>query len=329
MNHNNIVKCVAGAILSTSLFFTTSHAATVYEDLFDQVEATNIPLDPRPDVSDWSIRKFTIRGKPTRANAANGTMNITTEEAKYGGVGTELLDAYDFFNQELTFTWSGVDLNPIGEGNPTYQWAKFGVSAGAGNLWYAFSHFLIAFSGTGQFSVQVQQPNDTGRPQVIYVKDFHVPYFNFDSSELSKVQLVLDDTYFRILFVFGNELDQLSFGGTHGLSRDKWFYDTVGLGTAESRLNSAQRILDNAIEAGDQVAIDSAQATYDTRLDDYNTKKEEAEALKGNTSMLVMAASNDASILRNVEGFTEVGAALAVDTVRIETTNTLDVLRNP
>ncbi len=327
MYHKKITQWILTGILASGFFSATSQAAVVFEDLFDQADITALSTRPTPD-DPWRVLQYSGR-EPTQAYISNGLLNITTQEQRFGGATTPLQDSLDFFNQELTYTFSGIQLDAIGQGKPSQQWAKLGVTAGTGSIWYAHSYFIVAFNGAGRFSVQVQQPQVSGRPRVIYIKDFQVPFFNFAITDLSEIKLVLDDTYFRILFTFGNPLDQLSFGGTHGLKRDDWFFDTVGVGRVKAQLDNAQRILDNAIAAGDQVAIDSAQANYDALLADYNAKAAEAEALKGDSALVVSAASNDARVLRFVEGYTDVGAALSIDSIRVETTNTLDVLRNP
>ncbi len=329
MNQNTLTKWIVGTVFSASFLATPAYAATVYEDSFDQVEIPSLSTRPN-EGTDWVKRFSTLRGVPTTAGITDGAINILTEEPRFGGVATPVFDDFDFFDRELTFTFEGFDLHPQGRSRPSSQWAKVGVTAGEGSIWTAYSHFIIAYSATGQFSVQVQEASPGSNfPVRKNVKDFRVPFFNFDATELSKIQLVLDDTYFRILFVFGNELDQLSFGGEHGLSRDNWLYDTIGVGQAQEAVRIAQIILNNAIASGDQAAIDSAQANYDTRVATFDAKSLEADQLKGDTGLVIMGASNDASILRNVRGLTDIGASVKVEAVRVETTDTLEVLRNP
>ena len=332
MKYNKFTSWIAATALtalSLGLISTPAYAEVIFEDRFDQpAEPTAVSLNASAD-SEWQIRKKELLGLAS-ARVGGGLLDVHSEQNVFGGVSSSRSDNFDFFRRELTFTFSGFDLKPFGVGNPAYQWAKVGVFAGDGSLWHASSQFVIAFNATGQFSVQVRQPpQGAGRLQTLNVKDFRVPYFSFDIAELSKVQLVLDDTYFRILFVFGNELDQLSFGGEHGLDRTRWFFDTVGVLQAEQNLNTAQIILDNAIASGDQTAIAEAELNLQNRQEQYDAKLLEAEPLYGDTSILVAAGSNDARYLRNSEGHTEVGASLTLDYVRVETTNTLDVLRNP
>jgi len=330
MKYNNIAKWITSSALCASLFSAPAFSEIIFEDSFDQVEISSIPFNPTPDL-EWQYRFGTIYGVPTTASVGGGALTIQTEEPRFGGVSTSHSDVYDFFNQEITYTFDGLDLTPIGQSNPSQQWAKVGVIAGDGTIWYARSYFIVGFNGTGQFSVQVRQPSEANanRLEKVFIKDFKVPYFNFDSNDLSKIQITLDDTYFRILFVFANELDQISFGGEHQLRREDWIYDTVGLAGAKDSVRVAQILLDNAIDSGDQAAIDSAQENYNTRFEAYQQKLIEADPLMGNTSVLVATSSNDARQLRFSEGFTEVGSQISVNSVKVETTNILDVLRNP
>lgn len=323
MKTNNIKLWITGAAISASLVSTPAISAVVYEENFDQPDVIVIQKNQTPG-TDW-LRRNNTNIIPTRSTIGSGVLTIKTEDPKYGGASSTLSDTLDFFNQELTYTFSGFNLKTAGpEGRLSDQWAKVGVTAGPVSV----SKFIVGFNGTGRFTVQVEQPPLLGsRAEVLKIKDFKVPFFSFDISQLSRVELVLDKTYFRILFAFGNPLDSISFAGKHGLDRDRWFFDTVNLGGVQSALASAETRLNNAKASGDQAAIASAQAIYDDLLVQYEAKLLEAEPLKGDTDIFVAAASQDASTLR-ADAVQEVGAVLTLDKITVETTNTLDVLKS-
>ncbi|MDX1810999.1 MAG: hypothetical protein R3240_03570 [Gammaproteobacteria bacterium] len=327
MKYNKSIGWILSAGLAASLFTANAQSAVVFEETFDQ--SPPIALSTRGSTTtEWIKRQGTLRGKITTAQMGDGVLDITTTEQDYGGASTGRSDLYDFFNQELTYTFSGINLQPVGQSQPANQWAKFGVFASDGSLWYGGSMFLVGFNGKGRFTLQVKQPSlQTNTIESLYVKDFKVPYFNFDIADISKVKITLDDTYFRILFIFKNELDQISFGGEHGLDRDRWFVDSVYLWRAKAELDQAQIAYDDAVASGDQARIDAALAALQAAQDAYDAKYAEADPLKGDTSVFISASSTDATYLRSSN--LEAGANLKIDTLRVETTNVLDVLRNP
>jgi len=316
-------------------FSANLNAEVLFQDEFDQVTIERVPTRLTTD-SVWTLNRgggrFSLR--PTTAELGGGVANISTQENYHGGMATAVHPELDFFDQELTYTFSGFDIQALGISRIPFQSVRLAILAvGGSRIWGANSHILVEFSGAGRFDVVVveKDPAATGTGlETIEVKDFKSYYFNFDVTKLQKVEISLDDTYYRVSFIFETVFDQFSFGGEHHLSRDRWLDDTVGLGRALSNLVRAENSLAAAIDSGVQADIDAAQALLLTRQGEYDATNALADPLKGDVALLVSAGSADASQLLSEYGIdSEVGASLTVDSVKVETSNILQQLITP
>jgi len=304
------------AIFSCCIMVSAVNAEIVFEDSFD---ANSVTSRDNPD-SVWGITK---RGFYTLASSTieSGNLVIETNDGNYGGVVSYQSNDMDFFNQELTYRFSGIDLQPMEGGQHISEWIRLGIIAGSNSRWAGFSQFILTYNGVGRFSIQVRQPRATGSSlETLAVKDFRTPSFNFDPSELSSVNITIDEQNYRVLFIFSNPLDQLSFAGTHHLNREYWVDEDrveseVGLNAEINALTNAEIALDAATAGGDSVTINSAQAEYDASLSAYDAKLVLADEVKGDVALLIAGSSQD------------VGARVNIDHVLVETSDILSVLK--
>lgn len=347
------------ALLATGFFCTSLNAAVVYQDNFDRnfVDADGVTqtvetipywprVESRKDFSvEWYATYSNLSFRKTDVTAGEGVLTIQTEDVK-SGILSHTSDSYDFFNQELSYTFDGINIQALGQSRIASQWVKFGVVANSDrNLWSAYPLFLVAVSGSGAFSLQVWQGDDRAPRKV-----FRSNVFNFDVSLLRKVQLTMDATNYRVVFTFENPLDVLSFGGPHNLNRDTWLVDTVGVGNAERRvadtlrtLNAYEQILLDAQASGVQADIDAAQENvtiwelrYDEEVANYNEKVALSDGIKGDSALMISVTSDVTKIVNAMTpaeksvfdadyaaGLVEIGARVTVNSVTVETTNIL------
>jgi len=350
MTHKSVTKWLCALILP-GIISTAANAEIIYQDNFDTVGVETVPFWPRfgaPDPNaDWITIYQNLASRTTNVEKGDGSLVIKTE-AKNSGVVSHVSDVFNFFNQELTYTFDGINIEILGESHLAEQWVKFGVVANSNkDVWPSFPLFLVSYSGVGQFSFQVKQPL-VGAPgfDVEPRKDFRSRIFNFDVSKLSKVQLTMDSVNYRVVFVFETELDQLSFAGPHNLNRDLWFIDRAELGltgarnalaTGESAVSIRQGQLETAQASGIQADIDAAQAALDSAVASrdnlqqvYDAKLIEAEAFKGDSALMITASSDVQSLYNSATAeqratldSTENGARVTINSVTVETTNVL------
>lgn len=347
------------ALLAAGGFCASLHAEVVYQDNFERnfVDADGVPqtvetipywprrastLDPNID---WYTTYTNLSFRKTDVTAGEGLLTIHTEDIN-SGVLSHTSDNYDFFNQELTYTFDGVSIQALGQSRIASQWVKFGVVANSDrNLWKSYPLFLIAVSGSGAFSLQIWQGSDRA-PR----KEFKSNIFNFDVTLLRKVELTMDATNFRILFNFENPLDVLSFGGPHNLDRNSWYVDTVGVNFAKRQMDDALKtlttwegLLAEAQASGVQADIDAAQAQvntwqdrYDAAVVNYDAKLLLAEGAIGDSALMLSVTSDVNDIVNAMSpaqkavfdadyaaGLTEIGARVTVNSITVETTNIL------
>jgi len=347
------------ALLAAGGFCASLNAEVVYQDNFERnfIDADGVPQTvetipywPRrastlnPEI-DWYTTYTNLSARKTDVTAGEGVLTIHTED-KNSGILSHVSDNYDFFNQELTYSFDGVNIQALGQSRIASQWVKFGVVANSDrNLWRSYPLFLVAVSGSGAFSLQIWQGDDRA-PR----KEFKSNVFNFDVSLLRKVELTMDATNFRVLFNFENPLDVLSFGGPHNLDKNSWYVDTVGVGFAKRQMDDAFKTLtvweETLVEAqasGVQADIDAAQLKvndwqdrYDIAVLNYEDKLSLAEGAIGDSALMLSVSSDAGDVINSMTraqlnvfeadymaGLVEIGARVTVNSITVETTNIL------
>jgi len=325
MGISNIFKMAQVGVLATAMLVPAANAAIVFQDTFDGDLTT---LGDRRDDGVYGIathtwaksRYINSRISETNVEVGNGVLRVETDFKPYGGaVTTQPKTEFDFFANEITITLEGITIESIGNGRFAAQGLKLGVASILSfgyNNWSSYSNFGVGFYGSGRFIFSGYNAS-IRKPEPVALQSIPTPFLNFDVSQITALKLTLNDTHYRLAFEFGNSLNSLSFAGLHYLNKDQWFVSNTMRRLVFDK-NNAEADLAAAQASGDPVAIADAQAAYDAAVLAYDEKWAGEEAGAGKSFIFIGAVSEDGE-----------GAAVTVDTITVETTNILDVLKTP
>lgn len=316
MNINKIIKLTKISILSSVILTPVVNAAVVFEDQFDQVDPVEFGLLDDGETT-W-LRSQVTSNSATTAGVADGRLHVFSRDNPYGGATTLPLPELNFFNRELTFTFQGVNLESLSEdGVYSAQGVKIGVGSylageSRSNRWHSYSNFGVSFLGSGYFALTGY--NKLRNLSRVPTQEIPTPYLNYNLTTLSSVKLTLDDVNYRLLFEFGNPLNSLSLAGEHHLSEDLWHVSDQLRSLALQKKAAEERL--ELVDPNDVTALSSAETTLETIMVEYNAMYAEEEAVLGNTLVFFGGVSADRE-----------GATVSVDSITVEETSILQVLR--
>lgn len=318
MSINKIINLVKISVLTSFIGSPLANAQVIFEDNFDQVGINSINVKDTSGTGTW-VRSMSTRYDSTVTDVSNGLMNVYSSATPYGGVATQPRADFDFFSNEITFTFSGLSLEAAAlDPNFGAQGVKIAVGSylsgmGRVNSWHSYSNFSISYYGSGRFVIAGYNALKYLVP--VDVQDIPTPYLNFSLSKLTAVRLTLDDVNYRAVFEFGNPLNSLSFAGPHHLSKDLWHVSNTMRNLTLVKIQ-AEKDLAAATATGDATMIADAQATLDQIMVDYNAQYALEESTMGHSLVFFGAVSAD-----------HYGAQASVDMIKAETTTDLQVLR--
>ena len=281
MKNKPISQLVAPAILLTAAYSSVVTSAVLYEDQFDQVEATGIYAKDFTGTENYLLSK-TSNYTVNKATIENGVLSVFTASTPHGGVVTKLMPELDFFKNEITITFRGIGLQPANTidengveepGSFSAQGIVMGLGSkylgfGSYNGWTTGSRFHAFLQGSGYFDFNTYTNSLTKYLYPNAIQEVPTPYLNFGINDLTAIKLTLDDTNYRLLYEFGNPLNALSFAGPHYLEKDLWNVSTAMRQFAVAK-NNAEADLDAAVASGDTNLIADAQTALDAVMVDY------------------------------------------------------------
>ncbi len=336
-------------LLVSGLFSVSASAEVIYQDQFDGpaelIPKWPVNANPPTPRADW-LTIYTRQSLLTEVESGNGNLTIHTEDL-FGGVMSPAKEEYNFFDRELTFSFEDIGIEAFGKSNVAWQRATFGLLAYSSlEFWQGDSSFLLHYYGAGNFAFRVKQEADDGVGfDTASRKEFKSQVFNFDPSFLTRIELTLDSVNFVVEFIFGNELDRLTFGGPHGLDRNRWVIDAVNLAGAsralaliDDKIAFFQGQLDQAIANGDpienfQISLASWQSQRPAAQATYDERNAALEDIKGRTALIValssdardvMIAARPGEDIRDEQG--RLGGQLTLGSVTVETTTKFEGL---
>ncbi len=318
MKHH-ILKLAQASILAAIVLVPAANAAVVFTDTFDGPLTTL--TDSRTSGETWARSRYSnSRISQTNAEIGNGVLRVETDNKPYGGAAIiNASSEFDFFTNEITITLTGINILSPGNGRLSAQGLKLGITSYLSfryNNWSSYSNFGVGVYGSGRFLFAGYNAS-VGRITAVPMQSIPAPFLNFDVSRITAVKLTLNAIHYRLAFEFGNPLNALSFAGLHNLNKDQWRVSGAMRRLVFDKKNAAEDLADaQALMPADAVAVADAQVAYDAVVVAYDALWLTEEANAGMSHIFFGAVSEDGE-----------GAAVTLDSITVETTNILDVLK--